>query len=197
MILTSPEYRVQHNKDTSLQVVSLLQCDLSFLKRSEHCSFDGLLELGDIKHLDKLTLIDDLPHNILLQDILDVISQASFNILATHRDDLTLGLGNHSVRSDGRLLQDLILPKTIHGLQLLLLLLDHHHTLLDHIKRITIISLIEYHLSLLICLRVTSRSYRVLLILSQILKERKSVQKLLILFFIQLVDVIHNLLKNP
>jgi hypothetical protein len=178
-------------------IAILLENCLSLLECEELAGFGCSLELGGIEGFLELTLVDDLPHDIALDDIFEAVSKTSLDILATHGDDDAAGLGHEGIGADPTLNQDGVLPEALHLLQLVVLLLDENGALLDDIEGVGIIALVEDHLSLLVGFSEAGTGEGVLLLLREFLEEGEDVQELLVLLLVLLVDLLHHLQEDP
>ena len=74
-------------------------------------------------------------------------------------------------------------------------LLDSDSSFLDDVEGVGIIALVEDDLSLFVSLGQTTTCQCIFLILSQVLKEGKDLQKLAVFFVVLLVYVVHDLLE--
>lgn len=81
------EFSIEQHVDASLMFTTLLKHGFSLFEGHELASLSGLFQFLPIQCLVKLRLADDLPHNVSLHNVLEIIPQTSFDILATHRDD--------------------------------------------------------------------------------------------------------------
>lgn len=111
-----------------------------------------------------MALAEYLPHDVPLDYVFETVPQASFDILATHRNDDAAGLGHESVCTDASLHQDGILTEAVHLSKLMVFLFDEDSTLLDDVERVGIIALVENDLSLFIGLSEASGGKCVLLL---------------------------------
>ena len=168
--------------------------NLSFFEARKLNAFGCFFEFLKVKNLLKLGLIDQSPGYILQNNIFQAISQTSFDILATHRNNLASGRGNKRVGPDSAF-YDRIFAKAVHSLQLHVFLLDFYYTFLDNVKRIGVVTLVEYKLFFLISLGKAAAGQSILLVLGQIFEEGEHFQKFFVLLLVNLVDIFHNLLK--
>ena len=192
----SLQVSVQQYINTALMVTAVLEHGLTLLECQKLTSICRCFQSVHIQSLGELTFAEDLPHEVSLDDVLETVSETSSDVLATHRYDHASSLGHESIGPDAPLHQNGVLTEAVHFLEFVVLLLDEHRPLLDDIKRIGIIALIEDDLTLLVGLSETGGSQGVFLVLSEILEEGEHVEELFILLLVLLVDLLHHLQED-
>lgn len=104
-------------------------------------------QLLTIKVVVEFRFSDDLPHDVAGDDVVDVVSQTSFDILATHRYDLAGRLGHEGLTPDASLHQDRVLPEAVTPFQFEGRLLVTHYSLFDDVEGVGVVAFVENHLS--------------------------------------------------
>ncbi len=66
-------------------IAILFEDGLALLEGEELAGLSSSFEFGGIECLFELALVDDLPHDVTFDDVLETASQTSLYILATHR----------------------------------------------------------------------------------------------------------------
>jgi hypothetical protein len=186
---------VEHHVDAVLVLCVLFKDNVSFFEADEFCSFKGLRYFFNIKNFLNFAFLDNVGDDVPPDNIPEAVPQTRFDILATHRDNFDVSAGKQRVRPNSTFDQNRIFAEAVPGLKLMVLLLDSDSSLLDNVERVGIIALVEDDLSLFVSLCQTTTCQCILLILSQVLKEGKDLQKLAVFFVVLLVYVVHDLLE--
>lgn len=165
---------IEHHIDTIFMLSVFFNDNVSFLEADELGSFNGLRDVFNLEKFLNFALLDNVGDNIPSNDILDAVSQARFDILATHGNDFDVGAGKQRVGPDSTFHQDRIFPKTVPGFKLMILFLDFDCPFLDDVERVGIIPLVKDNLPLFVSLGQAATCQCIFLVLSQVLKEGKN-----------------------
>jgi hypothetical protein len=149
---------------------SFFEDNISLFEGSKLNSLCSFFELLKVKSLLKLRLVDQPPDNILQDDIFQAIPQTSFDILATHRNDLASRLRHKRIGPDASL-NNRILAKAIHRLELVVFFLDLDYAFLDDVEGVGVVALVENGLFFFVGFGETAASKGILLVLGQIFEE--------------------------
>lgn len=84
-----------------------------------------------------------------------------------------MSLSHKSISPDSSFIQNRILTKTLFSMQFMSFLFNYHHSFLDNVERIGVVSLIEDDLTFFVGFGQATTCQCVFLILSQVFEERE------------------------